>query len=107
MPHRSTVNNSHVLTLISTSSQSLNDAFFPPVNDDKSAIPPTNLPMLPKGLVFCCYIDAVESIAARGFDMPKPPIIDGIFLGALVFASISGAEFRRPCSAKLIVFLLL
>ena len=90
----------------------------PPVSDDKSAIPPTNLPMLPNGLVFCCYIDAVESIAARGFiglsDVKKlcdfsyfdwPPIIDGIFLGALV--SISGAVFRRPCSAKLIVFLLL
>ena len=70
--------------------RSLYDAF--PVIYDKSAIPPTNAPMPPKPPVPCCYMDAEESTAARGFagltDVKKlkdfsyvvwPPNIDGIF----------------------------
>ena len=56
--------------------KSYNDVLPAPVSDDKSAIEPTSPPMPPKALmplppppllpIPCCYMDAVESIAARG-----------------------------------------
>ena len=39
---------------------------FPDIYD-KSAIPPTKAPMPLKPPVPCCYMDAEESIEARGF----------------------------------------